>query len=61
LRRRELLTVVSLLKHNVRTRMIENATSTDLRGFFEAKEDPLSSRALFLSLIIASEGESEQW
>jgi hypothetical protein len=53
----KVLTVVSLLKDQVRTRNETfNSINTDLRAFFEAKEDPLSSSALFLSLIVASEG-----
>ena len=53
----KVLTVVSLLKDGVRTRNEAfNNMNTDLRAFFEAKKDPPSSSALFLSLIVASEG-----
>ena len=52
------LTVVSLLKDPSQDeeRKHSNSINTDLRAFFEAKEDPPSSSALFLSLIVASEG-----
>jgi hypothetical protein len=53
----KVLTVVSLLKDQVRMRNEAfNSINTDLRAFFDAKEDPPSSSALFLSLIVASEG-----
>jgi len=55
------LTVVSLLKIGRQGKdRAENENNTDLRGFFEANRDPLSSSALFLSLIVASQGRSEQ-
>jgi hypothetical protein len=53
----KVLTVVSLLEDRVRTIIRTfDGVDTDLRAFFEAREDPPSSSALFLSLIVASEG-----
>ena len=52
--------MASLLKHKRQNKSeMVNAINTDLRGFFEAKEDTLSSSALFLSLIVAVEGKTE--